>query len=115
MSGLVFRQLIENLIDFMEIGELHEELRVLQDNFDDSKPSDERDFVKYGNVFMARGIFSNLWYPFGYHASTSFNADQHLLLVGDASSVLECIGFRVHVWVCGGATSNNQFRAKQES
>ena len=86
------------------MGELNEELRVLQDNLDGSKSSDERDFAKYGNVFMVRGIFSNLYYPFGYHASKSFNADQLFLLVWDASGFLECIGFKVQVWVCDGAT-----------
>ena len=75
-SGLVFRRSTGKLVGFTEMGELNEELRVLQDNLDVSKSSDERDFAKYVNVFMVRGIFSNLCYPFGYHASTGFNADQ---------------------------------------
>ena len=90
------------------MGELNEELRVLQDNLDVSKSSDERDFAKYVNVFMVRGIFSNLCYPFGYHASTGFNADQLFPLVWDASPVLECIGFKVRVWVCDGATTKQK-------
>ena len=78
------------------MGELNEELRVLQDNLDGCKSSDERDFAKYDNVFMVRGIFSNLCYPFILPA------------VLDASGVLECIGFKVRVWVCNGATPNRK-------
>ena len=107
-SGLVFRRSTGKLVGFTEMGELNEELRVLQDNLDGSKSLDERDFAKYVNVFMVRGIFSNLCYPFGYHASTGFNADQLFPLVWDASAVLECIRFKVRVWVCDGATPNRK-------
>ena len=87
---------------------LNEELRVLQDNLDGRKSLDERDFAKYVNAFMIRGIFSNLCYPFAYYASTSFNADQLFPLVWGASGVLQCTGFRVRVWVCDGTTPNRK-------
>ena len=64
-SGLVFGRSTGKLVGFTEMGELNEELRVLQDNLDGSQSSDERDFAKYVNAFMVRGIFSNLCYRFG--------------------------------------------------
>ena len=69
---------------------------------------DERQFASYVNVFMVRGICSNLCYPFGYHASTGFTADQLFPVVWEATYLLESMGFHVRTWVCDGASPNRK-------
>ena len=65
--------------------------------------------AKYVNVFMIRGIFSNLNCTVGHHASAGFTGDQLFSVVWEATRVLESIGFKVHIWVCDGATPNRRF------
>ena len=63
----------------------------------------------YVNVFMIRGIYSNLESVIGYHASCGFTGDQLYPLVWEATRVLEAIGFKVRSWVCDGASPNRSF------
>ena len=51
--------------------------------------------AKYLNVFMIRGIFSNLERTVGYHAFASFTVDQLFPVAWEATRVLESIGFKV--------------------
>ena len=58
---------------------------------------------------MVRGIFSNLEFTVGYHASTGFTGDELFPAIWVATRVLESIGFKVHNWVCDGAAPNRWF------
>ena len=107
-SGLIYKKSSGKLIGFTEMGELNESINEFQRGCDEGKSELDRQFSKYVNMFMVRGIFSNLCYPFGYHASVGFTADQLFPLVWEATRVLEMIGFMVRVWVCDGASPNRK-------
>jgi len=55
----------------------------------------EREFAKYVNVFMVRGIFTKLHYSFGYFASQGLTGDQMYPCCLEATRVLETIEFQV--------------------
>jgi len=57
---------------------------------------------------MARGIFTNLAYPFGYYASTGLSGDQLKPLIWEATRILELIGFNVRAWTSDGASQNRE-------
>ena len=87
-SGLIYKKSSGKLIGFTEMGELNEEINEFQRGCDEGKSELDRQFSKYVNMFMVRGIFSNLCYPFGYHASVGFTADQLFpLRMGSNTSV----------------------------
>ena len=107
-SGLVFKRSSGKLVGFTEMGEINEEIREFKSHCDAETASTERAFASYVNVFMVRGICSNLCYTFGYHASIGFTASQLIPLVWEANGVLESIGFKVRAWVCDGASPNRK-------
>ena len=69
----------------------------------------EWEFVSYVLVYMVKGIFSNLWYPFTYFASTGFTAVQLYPCTIEATKVLMSLGFSVCAYVCDGASPNPKF------
>ena len=107
-ADLVFNRATGKLVGFTEMGSINEEINMFQARCNGEKGSDDRDFARYINMFMVRGIFTNLSYPFGYHASMGFTADQLFPLVWEATRVLEVVGLNVRAWVCDGASPNRK-------
>ena len=60
-------------------------------------------------VYMVRGTFSNLYYPFAYFASTGFAAVQLYSCTIEATKVLMSLEFSVRAYVCDGALPNRKF------
>ena len=84
---------------------VNDEILTFQNNIEQK---DTQVFANYVNVFMARGIFTNLTYPFGYHASTGLSGDQLTPLIWEATRILELIGFNVRAWTSDGASPNRK-------
>ena len=79
-----------------------------EDNDCQGDESIGKKMAKYVNVFMVRSILSKLCYPIGYHVSIGFTGDQLFPLVWEAAQILDRIGFKVKVWLCGGAKPNRK-------
>ena len=92
-----------------DINEEMQELRYSVNEEDNDREYFSKKLAKYVNVFMMRGIFSNLECTVGYHASTGFTRNQLFLVVWEETSVLESIGFKVRNWVCDGTATNKSF------
>lgn len=107
-SDLVFNRSTGKLVGFTDMGDINEELREFSDRCEGKKP-EERAFSKYVNVFMVRGLFSNLKCPFGYYASTGLSGDMMYPCAMEATRVLESVGLRVLSWTCDGASPNRKF------
>ena len=61
------------------MGDINEEMQELQysvNEEDSSRDYFSKKLGKYVNVFMIRGIISNLECTVGYHASAGFTGDQ---------------------------------------
>ena len=99
------------MVGFTEMGDLNEEFRSFKERVENRSESEDvnddeefnRSFATHVIVYMARGIFTNLAYPFGYFFSTGFTAAQLYPCTMEATRVLTAIGFRVCVFVSDGA------------
>ena len=60
-------------------------------------------------LFMVRGIFSSLEFPYAQFATTGATADSLFPLVWEAVYNLESSGFHVVAFACDGATPNRKF------
>ena len=65
-SNLVYSKSTGTLVGFMEIGSINDEFLKFQDSMESQNSGNniEREFASYVLVYMVRGIFSNLCYPF---------------------------------------------------
>ena len=110
-ANLVYKKSTGKIVGFTEMGSINEEMSEFQRHVDsenvDEKP--DRKLAQYVNLFMVRGIFTNLCYPFGYHASVGFKSDELFPVVWEATGVLESLGFKVRAWVCDGGSPNRRF------
>ena len=94
------------------MGDINEQMQELQYSVNEEYSNREyfiKKLAKYVNVFMIRGIFSNLECTVGYHTSAGFTGDQLFPVVWEATRVLESIGFKDRNWVCDGAAPNRRF------
>ena len=109
-SGLIFCKSTGKLVGFSEIGDINDvtsgfERTVREEKTSASEPS----LARYVIVFMVRGIFSSLCYPFGYFASEGFKSDQIYHCAWEAIRILEAIGLKVRAVVADGASPNRKF------
>ena len=110
-SNSVYKKATGKIIGFMEMagnGEMSQFQRKCEDSECQGEELIGKKVAKYVNVFMVRGIFSELCYPIGSYASIGVTRDQLLPLVWEATRILEGIGFKLRVWVCDGATPNRK-------
>ena len=65
-SNLVYSKSTGTLVGFMEIGSINDKFLKFQDSMESQNSGNniEREFASYVLVYMVRGIFSNLCYPF---------------------------------------------------
>ena len=106
-SDLIYRKSTGELVGFTQMGDINEEFASFERTCESTDVS-SRQFAAYVLVFMVRGIFSKLAYPFGYFASMGFTADQLYPCVMEATRVLQSIGFMVRALVCDGASPNRK-------
>ena len=119
-SNLVYKRSTGKLIGFTAMGDVSEEFRIFSEyvkhdvhdtqvGSSDSAKKYQRDIATHVNVFMVRGLLTNLCYPFAYFASTGFTSTQLYACTMEATQVLESLGFLVRALVSGGASPNRKF------
>ena len=69
----------------------------------------ENDFATHVNVYLVRGLFSSLCYPFAYFATNGITPSQLFLTGLEAVRTLNSIGFQVRAMVSDGASVNRKF------
>eukprot|EP00111_Clytia_hemisphaerica_P004585 TCONS_00013167-protein len=107
-ADLIYSRSTGKLVGFTDMGNVNEEIRKLQDKCNEKEPH-QRELTRYVNVYMARGIFTKLKYPFGFFGSQGFTSDQLYPCTLEVTRVLESIGFKVRAWICDGASPNRKF------
>ena len=106
-SGLVFCKATGKLVGFTELGDTNEAVAKFGKSFlekQNMKPED-RSIAKYVVVFMVRGLFSSLCYPFGHFASEGFNSDQLYHCAWEAVGILESLSLKVRAVIADGAAT----------
>jgi len=69
----------------------------------------DKHLAKYVIVFMVRGLFTKLSYPFGHYASEGFTSDQLYPCILEAIDIIESIGLHVRALTADGASPNRKF------
>lgn len=106
-SKLVYQRSTGKLVGFMELGSLNDEFQQFQSSFD--KGDDiTRDFATHVLVYMVRGIFTSLIYPFGYFGTQGATGAQLYPCTMEAIRVLHSIDLEVRAVVSDGASPNRK-------
>lgn len=108
-SKLVYSKSSGKLIGFTELGALNDEFKTYQASFGEDETSVNQEFATHVNVFLVRGIFTSLIYPFGYFATSGITASQLYSCAMDAVGVLASIGLETRALVSDGAAVNRKF------
>ena len=94
-ADLMYRRSTGKLMRFTAMGDINEEFRKFNENLcleDDEDLSttttNQRDIATHVIVYMVRGLFSKLCYPFAYFASTGFIPAQLYPCTIEATQVL---------------------------
>lgn len=109
-GDLCFNKYTCELIGFTNIGDINNQL----DQFEQQcvNPSSmTRTVASHMLVFMVRGIFTSLEFPYAQFPTTGITADSLFPLVWEAVYNLESCGFKVVAFACDGATPNRKFFA----
>ena len=108
-SNLVYSKSTGKLVGFTEMGEINEEIKKFQETFEEDSTAYEHNLSSHVIVYMVRGIFTNLAYPFAYFGSNGFSSAQLYPCTLEATKILTSIGFHVRAFVSDGATPNRKF------
>lgn len=108
-SGLVFCKTTGKLVGFSELGDVNELTAQFEQQIDSEENDYSKPLAKYAIVFMVRGIFSSLCFPFGHFASEGFTSDQIYHCAWEAVKILESINLNVRSIVADGASPNRKF------
>ena len=91
-SGLVYSQSSGTIIDFVELGDINEELNELDRVM--NGVHQEKKLVSHVLCVMAREDFPNINYPLGYFSLCSFDSAQRFPVLCHATGTLETARFK---------------------
>ena len=97
------------IIGFVDVGEINNDLLLFEQSCQES-PSTHLQVTKHMLVFMVRGLFIPLMFPYyAQFVTRNLSADLIFLLVWEAIQKLEAAGFKVVAINCDGASMNRKF------
>lgn len=107
-EDLVFDKSNCQLIGFTNLGEVNNQLdKISQLCSSESTPNPA--IASHMLLFMVRGMFSSLQFPYAHFATQGITADSLYPLVWKAVECLEYCGFNVIAFCCDGASPNRAF------
>ena len=107
-EDLVFDKHNIELIGFINCGSINSYM----DNVErqcESTEDNVRGVASHMLLFMVRGLFTTLEFPYSQFPTTGVSAHKLFPMVWEAVYNLEALGFRVVAFSCDGATSNRKF------
>ena len=111
-DNLVYDKHGLQLIGYIDIGDINNELLKFERSCsDDSSETSGSPLpvAKHMLVFMVRGLFIDLKFPYAQFATHSLTADMLFPLAWEAVQRLEAADFKVVAFVCDGASQNRKF------
>lgn len=107
---LVYDKHKMKVIGFTDVGDINNELLEFERSLLSTKELKlQARVAKHMLVFMVRGIFTNLKFPYAQFATRNLTSDILFPLVWRAIEKLEAAGLRVVSVTCDGASSNRKF------
>ena len=104
-EDLVYDKNSAEIIGFVNLGEINNQLIQLERSETGSHPSLATNML----VFMVRGLFLKLEYPYAQFPCASLSADQLFPIVWGCIERLEMCGFKVIALTADGASCNRKF------
>ena len=104
--------MISTIIGYVDIGDINNELLKFEQSCNDESsetPGSPLPVAKHMLVFMVRGLFIDLKFPYAQFATQSLTADLLFPLAWEAVQNLEAADFKVIAFVCDGASQNRKF------
>ncbi len=112
-ENLVYDKHGVRVIGYVDIGNINNELLKFEEACKqeayETSGSRRLPLAKHMLVFMVRGLFIKLNFPFAQFATHNLSADQLFPLVWDAVQKLEAADLKVVAFVCDGASQNRKF------
>ena len=106
-EGLVYDKESCNLIGFVQLDDLSSHISSLTG--DQQQPSNVPDIATHILVFMVRGLFSLLEFPYDQFPTSSLSGGILYPLVWECIAHLEMIGFKVLTVTADGTSPNRKF------
>ena len=110
-EDLVYDKYNSTIIGFVNVGHINNHLLAFEEQQQKSS-SNEKPHARDAThmlVFMVRGIFSDLKFPYGQFPCSSLSGDVLFPIVWECVKRLEGLGFKVIAITCDGASSNRKF------
>lgn len=104
-ESLVYDKHENQVIGFVDLGELNNDLGRLEQSEGDQHPP----VANHMLALMVRGIFTNLQFPYAHFPTSDLSADILFTIIWEAIERLESLGFKVIVVTGGGASPNRKF------
>ena len=104
-EGLVYDKHKSQVVGFVNLGDVNNQLLAFEQQLENGERNHH--VAKQMLVFMVRGIFSKLTFPYAQFATTGITADFLYPLLWDVIRHLECAGFKV-ISVTGDKASANR-------
>ena len=107
-EGLVYNKESMEIIGFVNIGDISEHLNAYERYCSENIPPKPQ-IATHILMFMVRGLFSGLRFPYAQFPCSSLSGDQLYPLVWECVEHLEMIGFKVLAITADGASCNRKF------
>ena len=109
-ENLIFDKHSCELVGFTNIGEVNNHLEKLKEECaSKTKRNSPGDIASHMLLFMVRGMFSSLEFPYAHFATKGATADQLYPIVWEVVRHLEGCGLNVIAFSCDGASPNRKF------
>ena len=94
-EGLVYDKHECKVIGFVDVGTINNHLQLYEQTMQDEAQQSKPAIAKHMLVFMVRGLFVNLQFPYAQYPTTDLSADILFPLVWDVVRHLEAVGLKV--------------------
>ena len=106
-EGLVFNKHNCELIGFIDLGDINNDLNRLEEECQSNPVGSS--IATHVLLFMVRGLFNKVNFPYAHFATKSLTADTLFPIVWEAVERLEICGLNVIAFTSDGASANRKF------
>ena len=94
-EGIVYDKHECKVVGFVDVGSVNNKLHLFEQSLADDGEEATNSIAKHMLVFMVRGVFINLQFPYAQYPTTDLSADILFPLVWEVIRNLETVGFKV--------------------
>ena len=108
-EDLVYNKHSGELIGFTDITDINNHLKSVEQSYSGSMPMSRHELATHMLLFMVRGLFSSLKFPYSQFPTNNLTGDIIFSIFWRVVERLELLGFNVLATVCDGASPNRKF------